>query len=279
MSEDNSEHEIEISPKRVLDDDFFESAPRRSNTAIHMPSVAEIFAEGDRYELNEFLGSIMHELADQRIVEGNQQQEYAVKSASMKGLREAARAGSEKEVTNYIRTHPEAKGLGFRFSGKAYIEKSAPVNYPLALTHMLDCIMDRRAGLTTQKAILESVKKSTSIKELNANIWNLPLKRYMKALLYKRLENHSADISLAGCSNMSEIRKAIDTYYAKKQTVHKLKLNVSITPNEIIVNGISHKIIKVTSGAYVYRKIRLLVNDKRTWLSVDELKVLFGLSE
>lgn len=267
MSEDNSEHEITITPKRVQAPHVRMSEERRKAVIEPMPSIAEVFAEGDRYELK-----------DQRIPEGNQQQEYAVKSASMKGLREAARAASEKAIADYMRTHPEAKGLGFRFSGKAYIEKSTPVNYPLVLTHMLDCILHRSAGFTTQKAILDSVKKSTSIKDLNANIWNLPLKKYMKALLYKRLENHGADISLAGCSNMSEIRKAIDTYYAKKQAVHKLKLDILITPNEIIVNRTSHKITRVPSGIYEYRKIRLLVNGKRTWLNVDELKVLFGLA-
>jgi hypothetical protein len=278
MSEDNSEHEITINPKRVQVIHVPMSEQRRKKIIELTPSASDIFAECERHELNEFLDSVMPELGDQRIPEGNQQQEYAVKSALMKGLREAAREATEKAIAGYLSTHPEAKGLGFRFSGKAYIEKSTPTNYPLVLTRILDCILDKRAGFTSQKAILDSVKKSTNIKELNANIWNLPLKRYMKALLYKRLENHGADISLAGCSNMSEIRKTIATYYAKRQSVHKLKLDITITPNEIIVNDTSYKIINRQSRGYEYKSIRLKIGAKRPWLRVNELKVLFGLA-
>ena len=77
---------------------------------------------------------------------------------------------------------------------------------------------------------------------------------------------------------MSEIRKTIDTYYAKRQSVHKLKLDITITPNEIIVNDTTYKIINRQSSGYEYKSIRLKIGDKRPWLRVNELKVLFGLA-
>lgn len=278
MSEDNSEHEINVNHTRVQAIQVPMSANQIKAAMETSLCAGDIFAEFENHEQKEFLNSVMDELEDQNIPEGQQQREYAIKKASMKGLEEAAKLASEKGIADYLRRHPEANGLGFTFSGKAYIEKSTRINYPLVFTNLLDCLLDRNSGFTTQKAILDSVKKFTSIKELNANIWNMPLKRFMKALLYKRLKNHSMQLSLAGCSNMSDVRKAIDTYYAKRQAVHKLKLDLTITLKEVIVNGTSHKITKVSSGAYEYRKIRMTVNGKRTWLNVDELKVLFGLA-
>ena len=77
---------------------------------------------------------------------------------------------------------------------------------------------------------------------------------------------------------MSDIRKAIDTYYAKRQAVHKIKLEVAFTPNEVIINGTTHKITTVTAGAYEYKSIRLQIGTKRPWLRVSDLKVLFGIT-
>lgn len=278
MSEDNSEHEIIISPKRKKVIDDFESDSHSKIDVDVMPSLDDIFAEGESYELNQYLNSVLDDMPDQRVSEGNQQRDYAIKRASMKGIEEAAKAGAQQEIANYLRMHPEAKGLGFKFSGKAYVERNAPINYRLAFMHMLDCIIDRRAGFTTQKAILDSVKKSTGIRELNAGIWNLPLKKFMKAKFRDRLNAHGLQIPIAACSNMSDVRKAIETYYAKKQAVHKLKLDLTFTPNEIIVNDTSYKISTVTTGAYKYKSIRLHIGDKRPWLRVNELKVLFGLA-
>lgn len=276
MSEDNSEHEINIIPIREQVTGATELG-KRNTALIAMPSLDEVIAEGERYERNSYLNSILHDLPDHSISEETQQQAYSIKSASMKGVEKAAKLGAQQEVANYLRTHPEAKGLGCRFSGKAYIEKNSPISYTLAFTHMLDCILDRRAGFATQKAILDSVKKSTGIRELNANIWKLPLKKFMLGKLRDRIEAHNLHISLAACSNMSDIRMIIDTHYAKKLAVHKLRLDVTITPNEIIVNDTSYKIINRQSSTYTYKSIRLKIGDKRPWLRVNELKVLFGL--
>lgn len=276
MSEDNSEHEITINPKRVLATDVLE---HRSKEFLEpMPSVAEVFAEGGMYENNEYLSTVLDDLPDHRITEASQQRDYAMNKASMKGLEAAAKAGSAQHIADYIKTHPEAEHLGLVFSVRAYVKKSTPINYKLVFTHMLDCILDRSASLTTQKAILDSVKKSTSIRDLSANIWNMQLKNFVKTALRDRLKAHGVQIALASCRDMSEVRKAIDNYYAKRQAVHKLKLDITVTPNEIIVNDTSYKIILRESGVYKYKSIRLQIGEKRPWLNVDELKVLFGLA-
>lgn len=276
MSEDNSEHEITINPKRAQAIHVPMSEHRSKAVIEPMPSVAEFFAEGEGSELNEYLNSL--DLPDQRIPEVNQKQDFIIKQKLTKEMMAKAKDAAQQAVYKYMSEHPETEGLGFKFTGRVYAEKYKGIDLSLAFTHMLDCMLDRRAGFTTQAAILDSVKNSTSIRQLNANIWTMPLRKFVKTKLRERLKNHGVQIAIAHWSNMSEIRKVIDTYFAKKQAVHKLKLDITITPNEIIVNRTSHKITTVTSGIYKYRKIRLLVNGNRTWLNVDELKVLFGLA-
>jgi hypothetical protein len=277
MSETNEEHELEScyrpTPIAVIEQEGTKKEFKPTDYTVN-----EIFWEGGSYELKKYMDSIKDELDDHRVSEETQQQVYAIKSSQIRKLEEAALANSKQFLADYINTHPEAQELGFKFSGRAYVEKSTSVNYTLAFTHMLDCIVERRAGFTTQKAILDSVKKSTSIAELNANIWNMPLKRFMKAKLLDRLKNHRLPISLAACNNMSDIRKTIDSYFSKMQAVHKLKLVLTITPKEVIVNNISHKLSTVKAGRHEYRKIRLPVNGRRTWIGLDELKALFGIA-
>lgn len=277
MSESNEEHEIESCYKPIPLAVTEKSSSKKAFTPTDY-SLDEVFWEGEGYELRKYMDSIIDELDDHRVSEESQQQDYAINSALIKKLEEAALANSKQFYAHYINTHPEARELGYKFSGRAYIEKSATVNYTLAFTHMLDCIVERSAGLSTQKAILDSVKKSTSIHELNHNIWNMPLKRYMKAKLLERLKNHRLPISLAACNNMSDIRKIIDSYFSKMQAVHKLKLVLTITPKEVIVNNTSHKLSTVKAGKHEYRKIRLAVNGRRTWIGLDELKALFGIA-
>ncbi|MDP2101142.1 hypothetical protein [Tabrizicola sp.] len=278
MSEDNSEYEIIISPKHKQVKDELEPDSHSKIIVVALPSVDEIFADGKSYELNQHLKSIVKELPDQRISEVNQKQDFVAKKKLIKEIMASAKDAAQQAAYKLMSEHPEAEGLGFKFTGRVYANRYKGLNLTQAFIHMLDCMLDRRAGFTTQRAILDSVQQSTGILELNDKIWNMPLRQFVKALLYKRLENHRTDISLAGCSNMSEIRKVIDIHFAKMQAVHKLKLDLTITANEIIVNGTNHKITTVTSGAYKYRKIRLLVNNKRTWLNVNELKVFFGIT-
>jgi hypothetical protein len=277
MSESNEEHELEScyrpTPLAVIEQEVIKKVFTPADCSLD-----EIFQEGESYELRKYIDSIQDKLEDQRISEETQQQVYAIKNSQLRKLEEAALANSKQFLADYINTHPEAQELGFKFSGRAYVEKNTPVNYTLVFTNMLDCIVKRSTGLTTQKAILDSVKRSTSIFELNANIWSMPLKKFMKAKLLERLKNHRLPISLAACNNMSDIRKTIDTYYAKQQAVHKLKLILTITPSEVIVNNTSYKLNTVRAGKHEYIKIRLPVNGKRTWLELDKLKVLVGLA-
>jgi hypothetical protein len=274
MSEDNAEHEIAISPKRTHSVDTFEPDERNVQERITSYSVDELFEEREMQELKRY---VLENEPDMRIPEVNQKQDFAINKKLIAAITAKAKDAAQQAAYKYMAEHPEAAGLGFQFAGRVFVARSVKINYTQAFTHMLDCFLHNSAGLTTQKAILDSVKKSTGIRELNANIWQLPLKKFMKAKLRDRINQHGLRVPLANCSNMSDVRKAIITYYAKAQAVQKIKLDVAITPNEVIVNGTSYKISKVTSGAYEYKSIRLKIGDKRPWLRVCDLKVLFGL--
>lgn len=278
MSEDNSEHEVNHSPNQatLMNTNTFDAQYSLPTGSI--PTVAEIFAEARSYEYNEYLRGIVDELEDQRVSEDSQQRDYAIKSAAIKSYEEALRQGAMEAGERHLIKHPEARDLGFKLETRAYIKKSTPSNYALAFTHMFDLMLDRRDGSRTQKTILESVKKFTSFSDLNANIWKKPLKKYMKRKLTDRLNAHRLPISLASCTCMSDVRKAIDTFYAKKNAIHKIKASIEFTHNEVIVNSNSYKISTVKSSTKEYQKIRLKVNDKRTWIRVDDLKVLFNLA-
>lgn len=276
MPEDNSEHEITITPVQALEVNT--AMPKRHiRDAIVPPPVgAELLAEISSYELNEYLNSI--DMPDQRIAEPNQQQDFATKQKLIKSILVEAKDAAQQAAYRHIAQHPEAEGLGFKFSGRVYAEKYKRVNLSPAFISMLDYMIDSKSEKLSQKAILDSAKQSTGIHVLNKNIWNMPLRMFMKAKLKERLQSHGLQISLTSCSNMSEVRKAITTFYAKKEAIQKLKLDLTITPNEIIVNGNTYAITTTTTGGYSYRKIRLQVNNRRKWLNVDELTVLFGLN-
>ena len=277
MSEDNSEHEIIIIPKRVQVVHVPMSEQCSNEVIVMPPSSNELQAEFERHELNEFLDNVFDDLGGQHIPKVNQKQDFIIKQKLIKKIMADANDAAEQAAFKTMSEHPEALGLGFKFTGRVYAQKYKGIDLSLAFIHMLDCMLNR-AGLTTQKAILDSVKQSTGINELNANIWNMQLRKFVKTQLKERLKNYGVRISLAACKSMAEVRKTINNHYAKKQAIHKLKLDLTITPNEIILNGTSYTITKVQSGKYEYRKIRLIVSGKRTWLNVDELKVLFGLA-
>ena len=280
MSEDNSEHEIEGSPspkrKQVLDD--CESNSKSTIDVEAMPSLDEVFAEGESYEHNQYLKSICDEMPDLRIPVFNQKANFIFKKKLLEEMQAIAEVASTQAVREFMHKHPLTDGLAYKYSGRVYARKYEKVSYGDTFIHMLDCMLDRRAGFTTQKAILESVVKSTGIQELNTKVWKMQLKRFMKKKLAERLQHHGVNLSIASCSNMSDIRKAIDTYFAKRTAVHTAKLAITITSNEVIVNNTSHKISLVKSSAYEYKRIRLLVNGKRTSLNVNVLMVLFGLA-
>jgi hypothetical protein len=277
MSEDNAEHEIAMSPKRTHSVDTFEPNEKTLQELITNYSVDELFEEGESQELQRFLKSEQDNLPDMRIPEVNQKQDFAINKMLIKVITAKAKDAAQQAAYKYMAKHPEAADLGFQFAGRVFVTRSVKINYTQVFKDMLDCMLHRSAGLTTQKAILDSVKKSTGIRDLNANLWNLPLKKFMKAKLREIINQHGLQVSLAGCSNMSDLRKAIDTYYAKRQAVHKLKLDVAITSDEVIINGTTYKINKVKSGEHVYRRIRLKIGNRRTWLGVYTIKVLFGL--
>lgn len=278
MPEDNSEHEINHSPKQatLMNTNTFDAQYSLPIGAI--PTVAEIFAEARSYEYKEYLSGILDELEDHRVSEESQQRNYAINKQAIKDYEEALRLGNKETSERHLLMHPEARSLGFKFETRVYIKKNTPTNYSLVFTHMLALILDRREDNRTQKALLEDVKKSTNFSDLNANIWKLPLKKYMKRKLTDTLNAHRLPISLASCTCMSDVRKAIDTFYAKKSTIQKTKASIEFTPNEVIVNSNSYKISTVKSGTKEYQKIRLKVNDKRTWLRVDDLKALFNIA-
>ena len=242
------------------------------------PSVAEDFAEGERYERMKYLDEILGELDDQRIAKVDQQREYAIRRDNIKLMEKTAKAGAERAIARLTLANPELIGLGMKFSSRAYLEKSTKVNYTLVFMHILDCIVDSRAGNKTQKAILDSVKQTTNFPEISPNIWTLPLKKFMKAKLRDRLEAYKLPTSLAEQPHMAAIRKAMGTYYASMQAVHKIKVDIAITPEDIIINGTRHPICKSSVGKYQYSRIRLPMPSKRAWLNIDELKVLFGLA-
>lgn len=278
MSEDNSEHEIAISPQVYSLNSFEPNDKANLERNINF-TLDKIFEESDKFNNDTFIKSEIVSITGVGNLKTNQQKSYALSKGMRAKIIAKVKDAANQAANRFILEHPEAKGLSCKFSAKVYAEKNVKINYSLIFTQMLDCILNHIEKPKTQKAVLDSVKQSSGIHELNANIWNMPLKRFMKTQLRERLKNHGVQISLAGCSSMSDIRKAIDTYYAKKQAVHKLKLDLAITPKELIVNGTSHTITTRPSGAYKYRSVRLFVNGKRTWLKIDVLKELFGLAE
>jgi hypothetical protein len=277
MSEDNAEHEIAMSPKRTHSVDTSEPDERTIEERITNYSVDELFEEGEMQELKRHVAMALENEPDMRIPEVNQKQDYALNKKLIAVITAKAKDAAQQAAYQYMAKHPESEGLGFQFSGRVFVTSSVKINYTKVFKDMLDCMLNRSAGLTTQKAILDSVKKSTGHRELNANIWTMQLKKFMKAKLIEITNQYGFKVSLAGCSNMSEIRKAIDTYYAKRQAVHKIKLDVAITSDEVIINGTTYNINKVKSGEHVYRRIRLNIGDRRMWLGVYTIKVLCGL--
>jgi hypothetical protein len=232
---------------------------------------------GTLVSLKAFINSIIDELPDQRITEFNQKLEFIIKQNLSKELNAKIKDAIQQTEEKFRYDHPKAEDLKFINKGRVVSAKYSKLPYGVIYTAILDCILDRRNSLTTQKAILESVKKSTGIKELNANIWKIGLKAYVFSNFNKRINDYGLRIPLTNCKTLSDVRKAIEAHFTKLKAVHKAKLNVSISDEVLTVNGTSYNISIAEAGNSKYKRIRVTVNNKRQWLRVDSLKTLFGM--
>jgi len=234
-------------------------------------------ADASEVGIEERIDNSLEELPDKNIATFNQKAKFLAEKKLRKELEMRIKISNQQEVNRFLYEHPEASDLNYITKGRAISAKYSDLNYKVIYEGILSCILDRRNVLTTQKAILDSVKTQTGITALTASIWSNKLPNFMFGVINKRLMGNGITLSLAGCVTLSDVRKAIEAHFAKLKAVHKAKLNVSISDEFLTVNGTSYKIHLVKAGNSEYKSIRVAVNNKREWLRVDSLKTLFGM--
>ena len=240
-------------------------------------SVDEFFRGAAAFELELYVKSVLNELPDQRVAAVDPQQQYLAKKKLIEKVHAEAAAAATRAAVGVISRHPDAQGFNFEYQGRVTARKYVNVNYKAALLHMLDCILERGNNPTTQAEILSSTKAKLGIHELNANIWKMPLKRYMLGIIKNKFTDRCLAISLVNCKDMSSVRKAVEAHYIKQASSHHAKLDIAFTSAKVLVNGTSYKISANQAGCKQYELIRVVVGGKRVWLRVDALKVLFGI--
>lgn len=199
----------------------------------------------------------------------NTRQSYAANRSKEQHLKQHLQRAHDEALNEYIKENPDSHNLKVRTSTSITAKPEGTINFNAAYAAFMSCLLDREQTLKTQKAILEYVKRETAIQALTANFWTMPLKSFAKRALQKRINNADLNISLSGCSTLSDVRKACSAYFIRAKAELKATVKVSITDEVLVINNVSYPIITSKVGKSTYRRICVVLHGKKSWMRVD----------
>lgn len=255
--------------------------PKLDTTAFIVDSnmLAELDALDANYELVANLRSIEDELPNHGVSDSNPKAAYAANRNLRAELLNRLSKAKQEILSGFAKDYPiEASGLKLIDNSTVVTANKHKINFKATFLAIMDCLLDRGQSLKTQKDILEKVKFTTGIYELTANLWTRPLRRYTFALLNKRISDEGLKISLVNCKTLSDVRKRVQAYFTSLNGELKLKAEIVIAGNKMVINGRTYNIARTGSGSTEYRRVRVIVGDKRQWIRVDALEALLSKS-
>lgn len=237
----------------------------------------ELDAFEAKREYVDYLNSIEEELPNHGKADANPKAAYATNRDLRTELLKRLSKSKQETFSEFAKEYPiEVLGLKLIDNSTVVTANKHKINYKATYLGIMDCLLDRSQSLKTQKDILEKVKFTTGIHELTANLWTRPLRRYTFALLNKRISDEGLKISLVNCKTLSDVRKRVQAYFTSLNGELKLKAEVVIAGNKLVVNGTTYPITSNGSGTSEYKRIRVSVGEKRQWIRLDALEALLA---
>lgn len=261
--------------------DILESTPENT-----MPSLDELFAEGEALEQEENAKKVLEQkayeamladLPDQRVAYVNQKSKYAEQAKHRAEITKSINQAAKVAEAEYKRQNPEAADLVVRTKSSAtLIPKDKRIDLALFYRKVLEVIMFRSDDFVTQKAILAEVNKDFLHAPQNSNRWTALLPKWQLTNMVTFIDGNRPQwrVSLANCKTLADCRKAMLLAKEALSRITVAKVTIKVTPTKVIVNDIVYPISKRKTGNNEYPCIRVGDSNDRKWLRVDALTLL-----
>ncbi len=224
-----------------------------------------------------FLDSIIDELPDQRAPKIDQREQYAAEKKHRDELKKAVEKAAQNAYDQYIRHNPEA--INLKCISNTFIKKRDPlkqIDLKRYYEQLLNKILFYSDKLTSMSAITREVNKSFPNTPQGANIWTRELPKFQlnKVATMIRGNKPNLNVRLKGCKTFKDIRQAILNAQTKANDSIRIKAEIVISSDKIIVNQTSYDIQDNSTKSYNYKRVRVPVKDSRQWLNVEALIAL-----